>query len=848
MLPTGAIVHGRYRITRPLGRGGMGAVYEAVDARLQNAVAVKQMTVGGNPQADHAFQREAMLLAGLRHHALPVVIDYFVDTDGQFLVMQFIEGEDLARALERLGGACDPAEVVAWAHAVLDALCYLHELHPPIVHRDIKPANLKRTPKGEIVLLDFGLAKGRPPMAAGTTDEDSFFGYTLRYAPPEQIEWRGTDARSDLYALGATLFHLLTGAPPPPAPERLAAVRSGAPDPLPDLWLVNPRVSEPLSRVVVRAMALDPASRYASAAAMRAALPDAEVEASVVSRMPRSQVPMPRRVDAAMPSEAEVGRQTDLLVQVRFVGSPLLGLEDWPTRRRPPRIEQASEPVQVVHPTDPDTGVLLPARLRVRIVAPDCTVQGQSDLLVEVPPDDYSKRLAFLLTPVREGYCRVNVEVYGPDEVFLGAVPVEVEAVATAVPEPSLKVATLALGVLARQVADAVRRGEDVGDLAGLASLLDRHVDADPHPDAARVPSRPTGGGEAPTVPMDQSTGTVEATLRADEDTAAPPMPSAAAAMPSAAPARPSAAPVVPDAVEAMSLGRARFERSVPARSLPSPAPIPPRPAAVPSAPLPELSRDPDITRTAGAGSRRSVLRRLIAVSPAAAAAVIAGVVVWSQYSGMPSRPPEPAGQVAANLPPPTSPVAASPGPSAAPGPAGTMGTSPAPPAMISPGAAATAAPAPPAPPAAVAAPAPPAAVAVPTDARAPATGLVVPSVSHPSVRIERVRLVPSAAGRVRLEMVLRNQSDVPARIAFDRASTCLASDGKRVRVTADAAGTAPDSVFTAVIGAGGEQRYWMEFERPPRRAGGLEVVLAAPAGDREAIRFPRFSVRLTAR
>ncbi len=109
-LSPGTLLHERYRITRPIGEGGMGAVYEAIDSRLQNMVAVKQMTVSGL-DADRAFKHEAELLAGLRHPALPVVIDYFVGADGRFLVMQYIEGEDLGRVLKRQGGACAPDDV-----------------------------------------------------------------------------------------------------------------------------------------------------------------------------------------------------------------------------------------------------------------------------------------------------------------------------------------------------------------------------------------------------------------------------------------------------------------------------------------------------------------------------------------------------------------------------------------------------------------------------------------------------------------------------------------------------------------------------------------------------------------
>ena len=140
-------------------------------------------------------------------------------------------------------------------------------------------------------------------------------------------------------------------------------------------------------------------------------------------------------------------------MQVRFATSARLGVEDWPSKARPTEIEQVSEALQLAYPTDPQTGRFLPARLRIKLVAPDFRVDGQADRLIEVPPDEYSKRLAFLLTPLRAGSCRINVEVYGLDDLFLGAVPVEIVAVAGAVSEQEICVGNLVLEVVARQVA-----------------------------------------------------------------------------------------------------------------------------------------------------------------------------------------------------------------------------------------------------------------------------------------------------------------------------------------------------------------------------------------------------------
>ena len=159
MLAPETLLQNRYRVVRLLGRGGMGAVYEATDQRFNNRVALKEARVA-EPELAGAFEREARLLRTLRHRSLPVVIDYFSDGDEWYLVMDYVEGEDLGERLKRNGGPFPPAEVLAWGDQLLDVLEYLHSHEPPVVHRDVKPQNLKVTPAGTVVLLDFGLSKG----------------------------------------------------------------------------------------------------------------------------------------------------------------------------------------------------------------------------------------------------------------------------------------------------------------------------------------------------------------------------------------------------------------------------------------------------------------------------------------------------------------------------------------------------------------------------------------------------------------------------------------------------------------------------------------------------------------
>ncbi len=261
------LLQGRYRVQALIAQGGMGAVYRAVDQRLGSTVALKQ-TLMSDPQLRAAFEREARLLAGLQHPALPVVSDHFTEGDGQFLVMQFIPGDDLAALLAARGGPFPLAEVLPWADRLLDALDYLHTQLPPIIHRDIKPQNLKLTPRGEIVLLDFGLAKGELG-SAGTSGGRSLFGYTPQYAPIEQIQGSGTDPRSDLYSFGATFYQLLTGESPPDALTRAAATVAGRPDPLRPAHLLRPQLPPALGDLLQATMSQPASQRPASAAALR---------------------------------------------------------------------------------------------------------------------------------------------------------------------------------------------------------------------------------------------------------------------------------------------------------------------------------------------------------------------------------------------------------------------------------------------------------------------------------------------------------------------------------------------------------------------------------------------------
>jgi formylglycine-generating enzyme required for sulfatase activity len=281
------LLQNRYKIVSLLGRGGMGAVYRAIDLRFNSTVALKQTLMCGDELA-RAFEREARLLNKLRHAALPVVSDFFREDEGQFLVMQFIPGDDLATLLERSGHPFESEIVLEWADQLLRALGYLHAHEPPVIHRDIKPQNLKLTPRGEIILLDFGLSKtavggGQTQTASRAATSLSVVGYTPHYAPFEQITGGGTDARSDLFSLAATVYHLLTNTAPIDALRRAESTMNGAGDPLRPVHELNPSVPVAVSEVFHKALAMNREMRPASAAEFRRLLGEARGKTDVGS-------------------------------------------------------------------------------------------------------------------------------------------------------------------------------------------------------------------------------------------------------------------------------------------------------------------------------------------------------------------------------------------------------------------------------------------------------------------------------------------------------------------------------------------------------------------------------------
>jgi eukaryotic-like serine/threonine-protein kinase len=255
-LERGALLHKRYRIVEILGQGGMGSVYRAVDENLGVDVAVKENLFTTDEYA-RQFRLEAVILANLRHANLPRVTDHFVIGDqGQYLVMDYIEGEDLRQRMERMGNITEDEAVLIGA-AMCDALAYLHTRKPPILHRDIKPGNVKITPDGHIFLVDFGLAKVLHGSQATTTGARAM---TPGYSPPEQYGTARTDSRTDIYSLGATLYAALSGIIPE---DGLARAMDNTQ--LTPLRKRNSKVSKRLAAAIEKAMGIDPADRFQNA-------------------------------------------------------------------------------------------------------------------------------------------------------------------------------------------------------------------------------------------------------------------------------------------------------------------------------------------------------------------------------------------------------------------------------------------------------------------------------------------------------------------------------------------------------------------------------------------------------
>jgi serine/threonine protein kinase, bacterial len=270
-LDAGIVLNGRYEIVRRIGGGGMGAVYLAKDRNLGDAPrAVKEMVEAHLDPIQHEkaigdFKRESLLLTSLEHPSIPTIYDYFYDASLSrfYLVMKYISGGDLASRLRSApGGKIDEKTVTDWGMQAADVLNYLHSRPKAIIYRDLKPANLMIDGNtGRVMLIDFGIARWFTQQEKGVTAVG-----TMGYAPPELFSGR-VEARSDVYSLGATMFHLLTGSDPQDNP---LLIFDFAKNPRPRQ--LTPSISSEMELILTRAVEYKPEDRFSSAAEMRDAL------------------------------------------------------------------------------------------------------------------------------------------------------------------------------------------------------------------------------------------------------------------------------------------------------------------------------------------------------------------------------------------------------------------------------------------------------------------------------------------------------------------------------------------------------------------------------------------------
>ena len=274
--------NGQYFIMSGIAQGGMGAIYEAKDRTHNRIVAIKEACLdpasceGKRDQIRERLLHEMEVLLPLDHPNVPTIYDQFSSQNNEYLVMEFITGDTLMRIQKTTSHhnrVLEESRVLGWALQVLDALCYLHTQPKPIIHRDIKPENLILSLDGRVVLIDFGLMKQVERQLEESGPLIHAVG-TVEYAPPEQYAESDarTDARTDIYSLGATLYYLLSGHLPPRSVDRIMPLSINVTKKLPSLRKYNPTVSKNTERAIFKAMEIDPAERFQSARQMREAL------------------------------------------------------------------------------------------------------------------------------------------------------------------------------------------------------------------------------------------------------------------------------------------------------------------------------------------------------------------------------------------------------------------------------------------------------------------------------------------------------------------------------------------------------------------------------------------------
>ncbi|GEM_PF-913155 len=344
-LTPGTILSKRFRIEEVIGSGGYASVYRATDLTFGYERAIKEVT-DPDRGVRSQFQLEAELLIETKHPNIPHGYRIFEDMGRMYLVMEYVKGKDLEEllndSLTQKGKPLDEAQVLRWAISICDALAQVHSLKTPIIHRDIKPANIKITPEGRPVLIDFGLAKLQSNGPKKLPTMTAAQGVSPGFAPPEQYMARGrTDARTDIYGLGATIYACLTGKDPAEAPARLLAQTgtSATGAVLLPLRRLNPKVSETTERIVMKALELSPAQRQQTAIQLRDELTEslrrlgaAPAPAAATTAQPavRPQKPQAHQAPQAAPIELPANQQPGSTL-IMGVTCPRCGTQNTPT-------------------------------------------------------------------------------------------------------------------------------------------------------------------------------------------------------------------------------------------------------------------------------------------------------------------------------------------------------------------------------------------------------------------------------------------------------------------------------------------------------------------------------------
>ncbi|HEY1013664.1 MAG TPA: protein kinase [Herpetosiphonaceae bacterium] len=418
LLGRGTVLQGRYRVEQVLGVGGYGAVYLAQHLLLEHPIALKAL-FDTTEEAQRQFRREAQLLVKLRHPGLATVSDSFIEADGiQYLAMEYVEGPSLVHYVDQGGPA--PAPLVAdWARQLLDVLTYIHGQTPPVMHRDIKPGNIIIKPDGRAVLVDFGIAK------AGTETATTMAARAISpgFSPPEQYGQGSTTPRSDLYALGATLYFVLTATVPPDSLER--AFGSAAMAPISSLAPDTPPALEDAIETALRPKADE---RWQNAAEFAAALTGAP--ATVAIRAPATMaVPQTIRLPEVAAATTQVLPDRDKQRRQLLLGGGLAALALVAalifvfTRGKAP----SGPAVTVAQPTADPRAIALPPSVDVSAAAPITlenaatvtrTAQIGRPALVQAlfAPGGGGQRLAVATTQ--------NIEIYGDTGKLLLQIPV----------------------------------------------------------------------------------------------------------------------------------------------------------------------------------------------------------------------------------------------------------------------------------------------------------------------------------------------------------------------------------------------------------------------------------------